>query len=89
MRRIHRSDSSQNAIVEGLRAIPGVTVEIIGRPVDLAVRRSHWPPAVFKLLEAKSHKRVRKDQGKQIAFIEEHGISRVTTLDEAIEAMGE
>jgi hypothetical protein len=47
----HRSDASQAAIVADLRKIPGVSVEIIGRPCDLLigynVRGRHGGPRNF------------------------------------------
>lgn len=37
MRRVHRADLNQAEIVAELRQIPGLTVEIMGRPVDLLI----------------------------------------------------
>jgi hypothetical protein len=92
-------DQTQKEIVEGLRAA-GYRVEIIWRPVDLLVGRDlrtfsnifgnylfEW-----KLLETKTPTktgkiRKRKDQEAQDKFCKETGTPRVTSLQEALEAL--
>ena len=92
MRRIHRSDTVQSSIIAALRKI-GCTVQILGRPVDLAVRRDCWPAGMFMLMEAKSARKksgaVKLDprQSSQDAFVAAHGIPYVCTPLEAIAAL--
>jgi hypothetical protein len=84
LRRIHRSDSSQAAIVDALRKA-GVTVFVIGKPVDLLTHyRGKWLP-----LECKpaTHKRARSDQSEQEALLTECGIPKVRTPEEALRAV--
>lgn len=84
MRRLHRSDSSQKDIVGGLRAC-GVKVWIIGRPCDLLTYyHGRWLPMECK---PEGHKKGRKDQEKQEAFLRENGVPKVTTLEGALEAL--
>jgi hypothetical protein len=85
-RHAKRADANQPEIVKALRKA-GVTVEIIGRPVDLACRLPSYPPGMFKLLELKSGKRKRKDQPEQDEFMAAHGVPRVETAEQAIEAV--
>jgi hypothetical protein len=95
LRRIHRTDASQAAIVEGLRNA-GYRVEIIERPVDLLVGRWIYYYDTFRwwLLELKTPTktgkiRKRKDQEKQDLFIKETGTAVVSTLEEALKALKE
>lgn len=90
MRR-HRSDLSQQSIVKELRKL-GYFVEIIEEPVDLLVRHLSWPPNIWKVLECKTPTktgklRPRKDQPEQDEFCMRHGVPKVLTLDDAIEAL--
>jgi hypothetical protein len=79
----HRSDLTQRAIVEALRAA-GVKVWHIGTPCDLLTYyRGSWQP-----LEAKSHTAERKDQQKQNEFCREHDVPRCTTPLDALRAVG-
>ncbi len=83
VRRIHRADNTQADIVDGLRRV-GVRVFVIGRPVDLlTLHRGKWLP-----IECKSQKRLRADQAEQNELVAECGIPRVTSLDEALRAVG-
>ena len=93
MRRAARTDSVQTSIIAALRKI-GCTVEILGRPVDLAVRRDCWPDGVFMLMEAKSARKKRSGavkldprQTTQGAFCATHGIPYVCSPSEAIAAL--
>ena len=82
MRR-HRSDLSQAAIVEALRAA-GAFVWHIGEPVDLLVwAQGRWTP-----MECKTGKRKRKDQPGQDAFLKAFSVPVVRTPEEALTAMG-
>lgn len=79
-----RVDEVQPEIVDGLRSY-GYHVEIIGRPVDLMVRKDWWPVNCWALLEVKSPgKRPRKDQLRQQEFCMQHRVPQVRTLDEAV-----
>lgn len=78
-----RVDLTQQDIVHALRQM-GVRVWIIGQPCDLlTLYRGRWLP-----LECKSTRRVRKDQAGQNAFVEENGVPRVTSVTEALKAVG-
>lgn len=88
MRRIHRSDSNQVAIVEGLRKC-GVEVIVIGRPVDLLCRRKCWPDNVWFLIEVKRPDKKgnavkRSDQQSQTEFCELHKVPKVTSVTDAL-----
>jgi hypothetical protein len=79
-----RADSTQAAIVKALRAV-GIKVWIISKPCDLLtyyVPYKRWRP-----LECKPEKRKRNDQPEQDEFLAEHGVLRVRTPSEAIEAI--
>jgi hypothetical protein len=84
MRRAARKDSTQTEIVEGLREA-GYRVEIIGKPVDLAVqlKNTHW-----MLMEVKRKSGLRrKDQDSQNSFLDETNTPVVATLEEALDAL--
>lgn len=79
----HRPDNTQAAIVKALRTV-GVSVWNIGRPCDLLTYyRGRWLP-----MECKSTARARKDQAGQTAFIQDYRVPRVTTPEEALQAVG-
>jgi hypothetical protein len=95
VRRAAKVDSTQAAIVDGLRRM-GVRVEIIGQPVDLLCRywsNRHrdfiWMPIEVKTPYGKREPkaRVRSEQETQRRFLEETGVPVVTSLDEAVEAL--
>jgi hypothetical protein len=88
----HRPDSTQTAIVRGLRDA-GYRVEIIGRPVDLLIGKG-WPVSPYKmpmrwsLLEVKRKSGLRrKDQASQNKFLDETGTPVVSNLTEALNAL--
>lgn len=89
MRR-HRSDTTQAAIVKALRE-RGYTVEIIGEPVDLAVRHYLWKRNFWIFAEAKTANRTDgsyvpdKKQEEQIQYCIRHCIPYWTTPEQAIE----
>lgn len=81
-RRMTRPDGTQTEIVEALRKA-GVQVWIIGQPCDLLTfHRGIWRP-----LECKPVKRIRKDQERQDAFLASTGVKKVRTALEAIAAV--
>ena len=82
-----RIDSSQPEIVEGLRD-EGIAVEIIGFPVDLAVKRKEWG-LFWMLIECKPEGWTKwsKHQKAQQEFCETHGIPIVKNLAEALAAL--
>lgn len=82
MRRLHRSDHTQEAIVDALRRL-GVEVECIGRPVDLLCGHK----GVWFVLECKSDGgRFTKDQAEFLARAQ-GPVHVVKTPDEAIRAV--
>ena len=87
----HRSDNSKAGIVKGLRKL-GFIVEIIERPVDVAIRKNSWPDGLFLLAEIKTATKGGKipHSPRQIAqrdFIAAHGCPYVTDLESAIAAL--
>jgi hypothetical protein len=77
-----RTDLNQNDIVLGLRQC-GVTVEVIGKPVDLLTYyRGNWLP-----LEIKNTKYRDKRQKAQKEFLESTGCPVVKTFEEALQAV--
>lgn len=95
MRRAAKVDTTQAAIVAGLRAL-GIRVEFIGKPVDLLCRFwSHrhgdfiWMPVEVKTPYGKRKPKARIDsrQVAQARFLAETGVPVVTSLDEAIAAL--
>lgn len=93
MRRAAKVDTAQQSIVDGLRAA-GYRVEIIGRPVDLAIRvqlfGSTSPTWVFmevKTPTKSGKRRPRADQEAQERFIRETGCPVVMNLQEALRAL--
>jgi hypothetical protein len=87
--RARKVDQSQNAIVTALRAC-GWEVHFIGQPVDLLAIKN----GQIRLLEAKTPTKTgripkRRDQQEQNEFCERHGIPRVGTASQALEALGE
>lgn len=88
-----RTDNAQASIVSGLECM-GCSVVSIGRPVDLLVRYPSWPANRWMLLEIKTEKgkhpriRLRSDQERQQEFCRAHRVPYVSTLKEAMEAMG-
>lgn len=95
MRRAAKVDTTQAAIVDGLRA-GGVRVEIIGKPVDLLCRywsNRHrdfiWMPIEVKTPYGKRKPKARVDarQEAQRRFLAETGVPVVTSLDEALRAL--
>lgn len=89
-------DQTQKEIVEGLRAA-GFRVEIIGRPVDLLVgekgteynhRKFYWTLMELKTPTKAGKVRKRADQEAQQKFCEETGTCIVSSLDEALNALG-
>lgn len=96
------TDANQAAIVATYRQVPGVTVEIIGQPVDLLVgcltpcgSCGHWERRNY-LVEAKRAPGPRggtKDReltpGQERFFARWRGqVTKVTTPLEALEAIG-
>jgi hypothetical protein len=89
MRRIHRADTAQPAIVDDLRKT-GTEVVVIGRPVDLLCRLPQWPLNRWTLVEVKTPKknggfRKRLDQTTQTEFCEHHSVPRLTTTEQVME----
>ncbi len=89
-------DTTQAAIVDGLRAL-GVRVEIVGKPVDILCRywsERHrdfiWVPVEIKTAYGKRKPKARVDprQEAQRRFLAETGVPVVTSLDEAVAALG-
>src|SRR5689334_23170634 len=81
-------DLTQPAIVKKLREA-GYTVEILGRPVDLAVRRIDWPPGIFLFGEAKTPNNkglvvLRKDREDQHKFCLAHRVSYWLSPEQAL-----
>ncbi len=96
MRRAAKVDTTQAAIVAGLRKL-GVRVAIIGQPCDLLCRYwSHehqqflWQPLECKPRIGKRNPkaRIRKDQPRQTAFLKECEVAIVSTPEEALRALG-
>lgn len=91
---IHRTDTTQDAIVEELTN-RGFIVKRIGRPVDLLIRHPSWPHNIWRLLECKSPSgkqqklKLRKDQEEQQRFCAEHGVPYAIGAVEALNLMGE
>lgn len=82
-----RTDAAQAAIVDGLRQC-GVTVFIIGQPVDLLTYyRGRWLPLEVKTATKTGRIRKRKDQPEQDATLAACGIPRVTTVEQALAAL--
>lgn len=93
MRRAAKVDTVQQEIVEGLRAA-GYRVEIIGKPVDLAVfvqpfgsTSPAWLMVEVKTPTKSGKRRRRADQEAQDAFIAETGTPVVMSLKEALAAL--
>lgn len=96
---ITRVDANQPEIVEALRAA-GCDVEIIGRPVDLLVRRRSWGWAqnMWTLMEVKDPTKTGRTytmqpskaakMKKQLEFIAAHNVPVVTTPEQALQAVG-
>jgi hypothetical protein len=89
-----RPDSTQESIVEGLRAA-GVSVWVIGQPCDLLCHhRGSWAvleckPAAEPGIRVKlKAPRKRKDQIEQDEFIARYHVPVVRTTIEALEALG-
>lgn len=90
-----RADKAQPAIVEALRAA-GYRVELIRKPVDLAIRHPRWPANRWMLAEAKTpmskkstQPRKRKDQEEQDQFCKDFAVPRWTTPEQALEELAE
>lgn len=90
-----RVDTTQKEIVAALRAA-GYQVELIRKPVDLAVRHPRWPLnrwmfAEAKTLEGTKTKRVyaRAKSKKQTDFCINQGIPLWTSAEQALKAVGE
>ena len=88
-------DATQPEIVNGLRAFK-FEVVILGKPVDLAVRRPGWPNGMFAMLECKPltgkkpKARLRtKEQRVQSEFCAMHGVPYVTSAQEALDWLNE
>lgn len=93
MRRAAKVDTSQQSIVDGLRA-HGYRVEIIGKPVDLAIYVQPFgsTTATWMFMEVKTptksgKRRPRADQEAQERFIRETGTPVVMNLQEALKAL--
>lgn len=95
-RRAAKVDTVQADIVRGLQQA-GVRVEVIKQPVDLLCRywsNRHrdfiWMPVEVKSPYGKKNPkaRVRSDQETQRRFLAETGVPVVTSLDEALQALG-
>jgi hypothetical protein len=91
-RQVTRTDAAQPDIVKALRKA-GYRVEIIGRPVDLAVMHPDYGPGMALLMEVKTPAdkgatKPRKDkrQIEQEAFVAETGARRVWTEEMALSA---
>lgn len=84
-----RVDKTQASIVEALRMC-GFHVELIRKPVDLAVRHPSWPANRWMFAEAKTPKGKkqvvyeRPDRKKQTEFCKEHSIPFWTSPDQAL-----
>jgi hypothetical protein len=85
VRRLHRTDHAQPAIVKALRGY-GDYVAIIGRPVDLLVRLGMW----YVTMEVKTPgKDVKREQPTQVVHREDAAAHKaphfvVSSVDEAI-----
>lgn len=96
---VTRTDANQPEIVNALRAA-GCDVEIIGRPVDLLVRRRAWGWAqnMWTLIEVKDPTKTGRTytmqpskaakMKKQLDFIAAHQVPVVTSVEEALRAVG-
>jgi hypothetical protein len=89
LRRAAKADISQPQIVSDLRKA-GFDVEILGLPVDLAVRRKNWPPSLFVMIEIKTPRKngaitLDKRQVRQVEFCRVHGVQYICTSQEALE----
>ena len=89
-RRAARIDTTQREIVQALRKA-GYVVEIIRKPVDLAVRHPRWPVNRWMFAEAKTPKsakdsapKKRTDQLVQDTFCELQGIPKWTSAEQAL-----
>jgi hypothetical protein len=88
MRRAAKRDQSEPGIVSALESAGWEVYRHL--PVDLLAIKG----GVIRLLEAKTPTKTgripkRKDQPKQNEFCERHGIPRVGTAEQALEALGE
>lgn len=88
-----RSDTSQKTILEALDEA-GYEYWVIGWPDDILVRKHSWRPNWFRMLsvktpDAKGRIRIRKDQDEQNKFCLTHGVPRVGTPEQALEAFRE
>lgn len=83
-----RVDTTHPQIVEDLRAC-GYLVEIIGKPVDIAVRHPTWPANTWAMMELKTPNKKdgytpRKNQQKQTEFCMAHGVPFVWETEAAL-----
>lgn len=90
-----RVDTTQKEIVAALRSA-GYHVELIRKPVDLAVRHPRWPVNRWMFAEAKTPegtktKRVytRAKMKKQTDFCKDQSIPLWTSAEQALRAVGE
>jgi hypothetical protein len=92
MRRAAKRDQSEPAIVQALEAIGCLVYRSL--PCDLLIHRPSDGPGIFRAMECKTPLKrggikKRKDQGEQDAFLEHTGTPRVTTPEQAIEALSQ
>lgn len=86
-----KTDTAQPGIVDDLRKL-GWVVVVIGKPVDLLVRRKAWPANVWRCLEVKTPTKtgkivLDKRQREQIAFCADYDVPKVATLEQALRAL--
>lgn len=85
-----KPDAVTQQIVDELRALH-FSVEHIGRPADIVVRRATWKPNLWVMLEVKRPRNKRGDprldkrQKAQAEFCEEYGVPYVTSTEQALE----
>jgi hypothetical protein len=85
-----KPDKVTQQIVDELRALH-FSVEFVGRPVDLLIRKPSWPVNRWAMLEVKRpankkmEPRLDKRQKAQAEFCEEYGVPYVTNTLQAIE----
>jgi hypothetical protein len=85
-----KPDKVTQQIVDELRALH-FSVEFVGRPVDLLVRKAAWPPNRWAMIEVKrpankkGEPKLDKRQKDQAEFCAEYGVPYVTNTLQAIE----
>ncbi len=78
-----KRDAAESPIVKALEQIGCLVYRRL--PSDLLIHRRCWGDGWFRVQEAKSTKYLDKRQIQQIRFLEDTGVKRVLTVDEALE----